>query len=214
MKKRLISSILCLSIFATTFLSNSIITNATTLNYDNATDTSISVDDNIAKYSSMDEAYIETKGALPDKFIITNDSNGNDYNTRDMRPTIVYTLVSERAIAYNAFLAWHPDFSRAEWDVLSYSFSASNKSSLSISFGYGLVSIGVDAFGSQGSYYTKAGIPGAWSRPAIYGDQWVQTYRADYYSPANGQLYQSLREDRPTIKNQKILILKRSGQYN
>lgn len=210
MKKKLILLTLCLSIVTTTLSSNIITAKASTLNEN----TSISIDENIVKYPTMDEAFLENNGDLPDKFIITNNSNSTDFKARSMQPTVVYTLISERAIAYNAFLAWHPDFSKAEWDVLSYSFTASSKSALSISFGYGLVSIGVDAFGSQGSYYTKDGIRNEWSRPAIYGDQWVKTYRADYYSPSNGQLYQSLREDRPTIKNQKILILKRSGPYN
>ena len=69
----------------------------------------------------------------------------------------------------NVYIAWHPSFKGCTKGTSGYYFSNSVSGNVSISFGYGAVSIGIAKGGSAGTFY--AANKSKSTRPAIYGNK-------------------------------------------
>lgn len=92
------------------------------------------------------------------------------------REVIKSTILQESS----TFITWHPDVSAPEKNVSTWFFSYST-SSCSVSIGGQLVSVSFNPkASSNGRAYNCT--MNQWSRPAIYGDIYEQTYLTGLYN--------------------------------
>lgn len=134
---------------------------------------------------TMEEFYNSNRTYdLPDKFILQEDSRTRD--ATGVHSIAVKDGKAQTKKEYNAGL--HPKLRKGR-RASGYYFSSSSKVNLSVSFGWGPVSIGVDNSSSSG-WYIKANSK-KYSKVRCYPTLIVQKYIIKTYDNASGRLLYS-----------------------
>ena len=108
----------------------------------------------------------------------------------------------------SAFIMWHPDVSAPEKNVSTWYFSYST-SSCSVSIGGSVVSITFNPRAtSAGRGYDCSS--NQWSRPAIYGDIYEQTYLAGIYN-YNTKRWVSVNTRTRTVVQDTYIVIEESA---
>ncbi|EUJ26458.1 hypothetical protein [Listeria cornellensis] len=98
---------------------------------------------------TLDEA---TSGNTPDEFLVrdTSSTPSSPMLRSAMLGYEKWTLKSQVKQKTNTFIGWHPDFKAYKYNVAFYYFSSTQHSTLSVSLGYGPISLSVDKNKSSG----------------------------------------------------------------
>ena len=130
---------------------------------------------------SMDQVNTMSEEELPENFLVKEDQNPK------LRSASLgyqkWSKVSTTRLNTNVFITWHPSFKGYTKGTSGYYFSNSATVDVSVSFGYGAVSIGIAKGGSAGTFY--AANKSKSTRPAIYGNKNKIKWSVKYYNGAN-----------------------------
>ena len=164
--------------------------------------------------SMLSVAPVTGLAASPDFELTSNTSS--DHNGIEPRVSgsgIAYREIkeSETLVKKRTFIAWHPAFNRYEYNVSGYAFTNTNANAslnVSVNISSTIYSVGISyqKAGQVGSKLYKAD-PNKMSRPAIYGDTYLETYKAGYYDFNRKQWSQTPKTiQRGKVKNTCIVI--------